>query len=254
MQTVKNKLSGAKTWVEEMGGDISPFSARVVTLTIRGGVKASSHVPRRAPAITPDMLKYIIDYTQEAGRHGAAPRAALLIGYFTFLRQSNLLSPSTNTWGGPHTIRRSDIRVVPGGLRVDIRSSKTIQLTAEAVSLFVPKVSGSRYCPVAAWHRYCELVPGQPDDPAFVTRSGPPLTPGTLIKLVRAALTRMGITSPHRYTLHGLRRGAAQKCAALNVKTEHIMAQGTWKSSVVKTYTIPQAPINAPAALASVFG
>lgn len=250
IQTVRNKLSGARTWVEEMGGDTSTFSSRAVSLILKGGAKASSHTPRRAPAITPELLKIIIDYLSKAGKPGRVPKAAFLIGYFTMLRQSNLLSPSTRSWGGPHTIRREDITRVVGGLRVIISSSKTIVLRQQATSLFVPSIHGSRYCPTQAWADACAVVSGQPDDPAFVTPTGVPLTPYYMTSIMRAALTSANIPNPAKYTLHGLRRGSAQACQELNVNIKHIMAQGTWKSEAVKTYTISEAPINAPAALA----
>lgn len=252
-QTVRNRISGAKTWVQEMGGDLIPFSDRAISQTIRGGSKAAAHIPSRAPALTPDMVKYTAAYLLKAGRAGVAPRAALLIGYFTMIRQSNLLSPSTRTWGGPHTIRRRDIRIVPGGLRVDITSSKTICANSEATSLFVPKI-GSRCCPVLAWESARDLKAGHPDDPAFITSAGVPLTPHALTRLVRSALTEMGVATPQRFTLHGLRRGAAQECQRLNVDTKHIMSQGTWKSGAIRTYTIQPASTEAPIALATRFG
>lgn len=100
IQTVKNKLSGARSWVEEVGGDLETFSARAVTLTLRGGARASSHVPRRAPAITPTILRQIVDFLTLAGRPGVVPIAALLMGFLTMLRQSNLIFPSARSWGG----------------------------------------------------------------------------------------------------------------------------------------------------------
>lgn len=253
-QTVRNNISGAKTWVDEMGGDTAPFKSRDMSLMIKGGSRASSHVPRRAPALTPDMIKYISDYLDRAGNYGTVPRAAILIGFFSMIRQSNLLSPSARSWGGPHTLRRRDIRVVPGGLRLDIISSKTIHLRQQATSLFIPSITGSRYCPTEAWARAARLAPGRPEDPAFITTSKKPLTPYALTNIMRGALTHMGVDTPQAFTLHGLRRGAAQVCHDLKVNTEHIMAQGTWRSAAIRAYTIPQAPTQAPIALASCFG
>ena len=101
-------------------------------------------------------------------------------------------------WGGPHTIRWQDIVPAPGGLQVTIASSKTIKTGAQAVAFFVPSILDSPYCPVAA----------------FLTRPGAPLTTRELTSTLRDALLGAGLPHASRYTLHGLRRGAAQVCAA----------------------------------------
>lgn len=252
-QTVRNRISGAKLWVEGVGGDAAPFTERVIAQTLKGGARAAAHAPRRAPAITPEMMMQIADFLDRAGPAGVSSRAALLIGFFSMIRQSNLLSPSTRSWGGPHTLRRRDVRRVEGGLRLDIRSSKTIHLVSDATSLFVPRVR-SRHCPVQAWEASTALSTGGPDDPAFMTYSGVPLTPYSLTRVMRAAISSMGVLTPEKYTLHGLRRGAAQTCQNMQVDIRHIMAHGTWKSSAVKSYTITPAPKEAPVALAKCFG
>ena len=52
------------------------------------------------------MMCVLHRHCARLGPCGYAPWAALALGYFTLMRQSNLLSPSVGGWGGAHTIRR----------------------------------------------------------------------------------------------------------------------------------------------------
>lgn len=47
-QTVKNYMSGTRTWVCEHGGAITPFDSHDVSQVIKGFTKRSQHVPARA--------------------------------------------------------------------------------------------------------------------------------------------------------------------------------------------------------------
>ena len=124
----------------------------------------------------------------------------------------------------------------PGGLRVTLASSKTVKSRIQAVPLFIPSIPGSPYCAVAAWYRALQQLAAGPNSPTFLARHGVSLTMHELMVTLRKPLIDARIPHTSRYTLHGLRRGAAQACAAQGV------AQGTWQSGAVHVYMPRMAP------------
>ena len=89
--SIKNYLSGAKNFILQAGGDPTPFHSPQLTNMLRGVTRLSLHVPSQAPAIPLPYFKRLCDLMEVLGGDAASARAALLIGYATFLRQSNLL-------------------------------------------------------------------------------------------------------------------------------------------------------------------
>ena len=65
---------------------------------------------------------------------------------------------------------------------------------------------------MAAWQRALWQLPANPDAPAFLVRPRVPLTTRKLTSTHRETLRNASVAQASRYTLHGLRRGAAQAC------------------------------------------
>ena len=55
IRSVKNYVSGAKSYVRHVAGDCSPFDSYVLTNLIKGVARLSSHVP--SPACTEPLLQ-----------------------------------------------------------------------------------------------------------------------------------------------------------------------------------------------------
>jgi len=251
--SAKNILSGARTWVAGLNGRVEAFDHPNVMSIKRGAVRTSSHQVAQAPPLTPEMIAGIADYLDQAGPSGVVPKAALLLGFFSMLRASNLLSLDLTKAAGPHTLRRQDVKTMPDGLEIVISSSKTIVSAAAAVTIFVPRIS-SNVCPVKAYLASTALVPAHAVSPLFVLPSGLPLTPRPLTAVLRAALLATKIPHPASYSLHSLRRGASYACSNLAVPLASIMAHGTWTSNAVSAYLPKKPDRTAPAALGKLFG
>ena len=252
--SVRNALSGARAWVAEVGGIVTPFSSHALKRLRRGGDKALLHTVSKAPPLRPRHLRALIQFLISLGPSTLMPVAALLVGYFSFLRQSNLVSPSGAGWGGPHTLRRRDIQPHALGLSIVIHSSKTISSPQDSTQLLVPAVPGSQMCPVSAWRKASEAFPAPGSAPAFLVNPNTPLDTLTLTKILRTSLAVIDVPGPTSYTLHSLRRGAAMACYSLGVSLPAIQAQGTWESKAVLSYVPRRASPAAPVALANYFG
>lgn len=123
--TLKNYLSGAKAWVYSQGGNFSAFPASEVALMSKAIATEKAHVVSKATPLTPDDIAVICAYIDRNLNVPLAVKPAILVAFAGFLRVSNVLSPSTVQWGGPHTLKRSDVSMFNSKLIIAIWSTKT---------------------------------------------------------------------------------------------------------------------------------
>lgn len=223
--TVNNYISGARHWIQSHKGDNSSSNSHESQAVGKSCSKASNHVPSPAPPLTPALLKIICRFIDTYSEVGSAVKPALLIGYYCFLRSSNILSPSEHSWGGPHTLLASDIVHSELGLSVTIRSTKSYS-SPIPIRVFIPNSPVLSMCPVRAWVEYKLVVNPWPMGPAFVTRNGVPLTPTRVVQLIRLALKSTGISAFKNYSMHSIRRGAAQAAARGGVPEQELKSHG----------------------------
>lgn len=227
--TIKNYLSGAKSWVLEHGGRWDAFGSHQLNTLVKSFVKKSSHVPSRAAPLAPHHVIAICDFLDAMPAAPLAAKPALLIGFSCFLRASNLLSPSMTEWGGPHTLLGMDISATDSGVTIYIRSTKTCAIT-KGLSFFIPSGPDARYCPVAAWRRYKSAVNPWPLGPAFVHKNCLPLTSRQLVGLMRLALGNFTDIDYSKVSMHSLRRGATHTAIEQGFSLQTVQERGTWKS------------------------
>lgn len=236
--THKNYMSGAKSWVRDHGGDFSSFESCQVNTVMKGTQLKSTHVPSPAPPITQKELKLIVIYIHVSHHPPINIKAAILLGFACMLRSSNLLSPTITSWGGPHTLQMYDIKRVHSGLKVSIRSSKTIRNKTSIVLDVIP--SNSNFlCPVKAWDAYVNMFRPPLSGPAFILPSGLPLTARPVVNIIRSALKSAGYINYNSYSIHSLRRGATHVAASLGASSQDLKAQGTWASDAGLNFYLP---------------
>lgn len=199
--TVKNYLSGARTWLAEHGGNITAFSSFEYQQMFSGISKRSSHTLKRAAPLGPEHIRIILDFADSSPLIPRSVKPCILIGYFTFLRESNLLSPTMSGWGGPHTIMAQHIVVSDVGLLITVHSTKTKADTAPVTTL-IPWQLDPNFCPAALWMSYIAEVRPWPLGRAFLTDDHRPLTARHIIGLMRLALKDCKDFDPARISLH----------------------------------------------------
>lgn len=96
--------------------------------------------------------------------------ALFSVAFFSFLRKSNLLSPSIPTFD------REPIKFWTSSCFLRTKWSKTRQHKEGIHIVPLPSIPHSSLCPVAAIHHYFSLVPATPDAPSFCLRSATSLT------------------------------------------------------------------------------
>lgn len=236
--SLKNYLSGAKTWIAEHSGNIDAFLSPQLGKLVKGFTKKSNHVPTRAAPLQPHHVQEICRFLDTYPSTSLAIKPAILIGFSCFLRSSNLLSPTMTLWGGPHTLLAGDISISTEGLLVFIRSTKT-RSTSQGLTFKIPPSQEPSLCPVAAWRHYVNVVNPWVLGPAFIHSSGFPVTPRQVVGLMRLALQGATDICPSQISMHSLRRGAVHTAVQKGIPIQEIKTRGTWNSdSGLKPYLL----------------
>ena len=248
--SIKNYLSGAKTYVTSAGGDPTPFSAPIIPDVLQGVARLSTHTPAQASSLDPKTLKTMCDTLWALGPEARIARAAILFAFATFLRQSNFLYTSG---GRQHMLTRRDLLPTPYGLAVHVSSTKTA-LGIHPVIIPVHNIPNCKYCPVAAYLAAKAATPASPSAPLFLTTAGRPLTPAGVGALMRVALDARGTPPSEKVTVHSLRRSGARAAAGEGISRSEVMTHGMWRGNSVDSY-VPRALFTSvPKAIKTILG
>lgn len=228
--SVRNYLSGAKTWVVEHQVYHQLFLAPQLASLVKGFVKNSTHVPARAEPLLPHHIRLLCQALDRTPSAPLAIKPAVLIGYSCFLRASNLLSPTMLEWGGPHTLLAGDVKLTDAGILVHIRSTKT-RSDPLGLKFLIPPSQSPAVCPVRAWAIYRQAVRPWALGPAFLHQNKRPITSGQVVKIMRLLLKNQQDISAGKISMHSLRRGATHAAIEQDIPLQDILDRGTWKSS-----------------------
>lgn len=235
--SIKNYLSGAKSWVLEHQGSIVSFLSSELGQMVKSITKHSTHIVHRAAPLFPRHLSIICSYCDYHLMVPLAVKPCILLGHALFLRASNLVSPSMDVWGGPHTLRANDVVIFHDKLVVRISSCKT---RVRPVVISVPVNPSPHMCPVRAWVHYVNVVAPPAFGPAFIVQPRRSLTAKIVVTCMRQALAYDPSIDVNKISMHSLRRGAAQTAAHSGSSNEEIMLAGSWSSeSGLRPYLSP---------------
>lgn len=225
--SVKNYISGARTWVVEHGGNPSVFLGYEQSMMCKALTKDSTHVIKRAFPLSVDHVLKVVAYLDKARNVPLCIKPCILIGFSCYLRSSNLVSPNFSVLGGPHTLLARNVIDCGSVLKVAVSSTKTRRVP---YSLVVPSSNVLQLCPVNAWRYYKAVIAPDLNGPAFLLNSVTPLNAALVVKLMRDALSDDPDINVDEISMHSLRRGAAQQAAKTGCSNSDIMIRGGWAS------------------------
>ena len=148
--TVMNYISGVRTWVLASDRIVSAFDRYLVKLMKHGVQRTSTHVPAQAPPLLPMDVQNAVCFYNSIDPNCHVLVAALLVGYFTLLSQSNLFYSYCADDPG-HTLRVCRLTLTHDGLCICVRSSKISTKASKPTNIRLPAIPSSPYCPVSAW-------------------------------------------------------------------------------------------------------
>ena len=164
----------------------------------------------------------------------------LLLGFYMFLRKSNLVPDTMDTFNGEEQFCRSDINLLglDKAMMFEIRWSKTIQHKQKILRLPVLPAKNKAICPVFCTHYMVVQIPAQPQDPVLAIPVGNKmyaLSANQLIYRYRKWLILIG-EDPTIFSLHSLRRVGVTFAYKSNMEGEMIKLLGDWASDTYKRY------------------
>ena len=171
-----------------------------------------------------------------------------LLAFFSFLRLSNMVPHAKNGFDPSRHLARGDVIFSDNEAIVLVKWSKTIQSRDKVVRVVIPKLPGSKLCPVTALSNMLRLVPGSNNDPLFAifkANTWSPLTDSMVRKHLKRVLRLLQLHH-HNFTFHTFRRSGASCAFQHGVPIEVIKQKGTWSSDCVWRYIQKTNPSTSP--------
>ena len=163
-------------------------------------------------------------------------RALFLLAFLGFLRISNLVPPSKNSFDITKHLCRGDILFQDSHAIVLIKWSKTLQTSKKGTFIIMPTLGTSPLCPVTALKAWLRVYPHSPNSPLFSLPSGS-LTQSQVRTHLAKVLTHLQL-NPSVYIFHTFRRSGATLAFNSDVNIQKIRRHGTWSSDAVNAYII----------------
>ena len=239
-EAVSNYISGIRTCLALLGLAIPDPKEKQMQMFITGIKRILLHEVKQAEPVTPCLLlklSKMVDYKDQVE---LVAWTALLLGFYMFLRKSNLVPDTMDTFNPEQQFTRSDLNLISPELAmmVEVRWSKTIQFKQKILRAPVLPAANKAICPVFWMHKMLQLIPATPQDPIFTLRirgEKLSLSANQLIYRFRKWLLLLG-EDPSRFSLHSLRRGGATFAYQSNIEGEMIKLLGGWASDAYKRY------------------
>lgn len=147
-ETVVNYLAGVRR-LHELGGFPVPAPSEPNIRHIMRALKQElAHPIRQAEPMTPDMLRAIYDHVELGNHFQLVCYTALLVGFYLFLRKSNLVPENKSSFDPQKQLTRGDVQIGKNMVLVVIKWSKTIQYKEKELLLPLLPASDITICPV----------------------------------------------------------------------------------------------------------
>ena len=182
-----------------------------LALTKKGLKRIMGTKSRQKHSITVNLLWRMQTVLDLSIPTQAALWCLFLVAFFSFLRKSNLTTPSVRAFNPSKHLTRNDIKFSRNGAVLRIHWSKTLQHREGIPLIPLPIIPNSDLCPVTAVHHYFQLVPADANSPFFCIPQGPILQPITLSlfsSFLKETISAIGLDATN-FSPHSFGRGGA---------------------------------------------
>ena len=257
-KAIHNYVSGVRLLHKYVHVDSPSLHAFELDLILRSLNITMRHIPNQRLPISVAMLHQLITLCNSLGHLGLVLKCAILLGYFGFLRQSNLAPASHHAFDPTrHTCRADVIYHPPPGLVIILKWTKTMQSSSRTHLVPIPAISHHPLCPVQAFRDMDTALPAPaPNSPLLLLTDRQnrlvPLGLDKLNKAFKVLISSAGYSSD-QYSFHSLRRSGATTSYHAGIDFTHIKRHGAWNSDAFWEYIsadATQSPV--PKALADV--
>ena len=210
----------------------------VYQLTVQGIRREKGHMTKQAAPMTPELLTHIYELVDFTDPRQVSSYIALVIGFLTLFRKSNLVADSDVKFDPVKTLSRGNFIRLKDCYLCRVYWSKTNQFGDRCLDIPLVANPDGRLCPVRLLDWYFGMVPGRAEDPAFMyywRGKRQALSYQVLTKWLRAWIEALN-RDPAQFSSHSLRRGGAQWAARCGIPAHVIKMLGDWKSDAYLRY------------------
>ncbi len=230
----------------------APFD-RAEDIEIRLMLKSISltkrHISHQMLPLTKKHIASMCAILDTQGDRGLVVKTALLIGFFAFLRVSNLCPARAECFDSNRNFTRGDVKITGEGLELNLKWAKNMQSALQPKKIPIPKVPQSSIDPVRAFTQMSQRIVVESHKPLFMLDRETPLTEDRLRKVFGELCRRIGL-SEKDYSLHSLRRGGATQAYVNGAKPLEIKRHGAWASDCFLNYVAPDSSQNSSVCVA----
>ena len=155
--------------------------------------------------ITTDILQNIIHITQSLDSP-VVFIALYLLSFYSFMRISNMLPHTINSFDPSRQLARGDIIFSELGATIVVKWSKTIQNRKNIHTIAIPSLGKSPLCPSRALQALLAVAPGHNNSPLFIcsTKRGiVPLTDSVARKHLKQVSQILGFHPHFKFMISG---------------------------------------------------
>ena len=239
--TVSNYVGGVRS-MHRLGGYVTPPASAANIKLCLDGVKTLSAKPKRqAHAMDMQMLEDMSKFVDYESQYQVCIFTAILVGYYLFLRKSNLVPDSQPKFNPLEQLTRGCISAdwEHWMALVHILWSKTIKNFERDLWLPLIPAKSENICPVLHMKLLLSMTDGTDLDALFRYTNAAGqikiLTYDQFRKQLRIWVTRLGL-DPDHYTPHCLRRGGASHAFRVGLSSDYIKMMGDWASDAYIEY------------------
>ena len=198
------------------------------------------HTVQQAEPITPQLLVRLSRVVNYKDTIEKIAWTATLLGFYMFLRKSNLVPEAMDKFDELRQFRRQDVNLMgpDRAMMFEVRWTKTLQFRQKILRFPVLPAKNQAICPVYWTHRMIQDNPGGPSDPLLLIHIPPiklSLSSNQLIYRLRKWLKLVG-ENDMAYSLHSLCRGGATFAYQADLEAEMIKLLRGWASDCYRRY------------------
>ena len=137
---------------------------------ITGLKRVMTHVVKQAVPITPQLLVNMSKVVNYKDKIEVIAWTATLLGFYMFLRKSNLVPEAMDKFDELHQFTRADVNLLglDRAMMLEVKWTKTLQFRQRVLRVPVLPVKNKAVCPVFWTHRLVMENPGGGKGPTFL--------------------------------------------------------------------------------------
>ena len=233
-RVIVNYVSALKFAFDSYGWSTMVFESPVIRWMLRGIKFSISKQPSPKGVFSFHQICHI-SYLCDSFDNPFTYRLAFLLGFYGFLRISNVAPPFTKSFSVHKHFQRQDVVLAPPGVHLNLKWAKNIQAPERTHTIKLPAVQDPLLCPTQSVTTLLTLVSLPPSAPLLVFKDGSLLTQSLLRKRLATILKLMDLPLLG-FGFHTFCRSGATLAFDSNIPLHNIKNHGVWNSDAVWSY------------------